>query len=261
MTDKRPNPLLSRLQIPGETFPLPSRGLFYHDGELADEVVNGEVHVYPMTAHDEIIFKTPDMLLSGKAIDEVFAKCIPQVLKPRQLLSKDVDFLITCLRIMTHGPDITLTFTHNCSEAKQHTYKSSLSDILRKSKPIDPTTLAEKFTVTMDNGQIVKLKPTTYETIMLLNQKLTTDEYSVELMRDKIMAILVDMIEFVDDISDKELIAEWVNAVPAGWVRFLSNAIDQVSDWGVDFKTSATCKDCGSQIEMPFSPNPVSFFS
>ena len=40
-----PNPLLASLRIPGETFRLPSHGLFYTDGELDDSVVNGEVEV------------------------------------------------------------------------------------------------------------------------------------------------------------------------------------------------------------------------
>lgn len=257
------NPLLQRLQIPGETFRLPSQGLFYKNGELRDDVVDGEVHVYPMTAYDEIIFKTPDMLLSGKAIDEVFARCIPQVLKPRQLLSKDVDYLITCLRVITYGPEITLTYTHSCEGAKQREYNVSLQNILRQAKAIDPTTLTTLYSVTMDNGQSVKLRPTTYQTILELNQRLDVKEDDMDLaaIQNNILKVLIDMIESVDDVTDHDMIAEWVTALPAGWVRFLSESIERVSDWGVEFKAQATCKDCGADIEMPFAANPVSFFS
>ena len=33
-----------------------------------------------------------------------------------------------------------------------------------------------------------------------------------------------------------------------------------VSQWGANFETKAKCKDCDQDIEIPISPNPVSFF-
>lgn len=257
------NPLLTRLQIPGETFRLPSQGLFYSNGELRDDVKDGEVHVFPMTAYDEIIFKTPDMLLSGKAIDEVFSRCIPQVLKPRELLAKDIDYLVTCLRVITYGPDITLIYNHGCSEgAKDREYTISLQTILRQAKAIDPTTISSNFTVALQNGQVVQLKPTTYDTILGLNQSLGQSNNETLLdLQDKMMSLLVDMIVKVDEIDDREMIAEWAKALPAGWIRFLNESIDKVSDWGVQFMAPVKCKDCGEEIKIPFSANPVSFFS
>jgi len=88
------NPLLTRVEMPGSTFQLPSRGLFYDNGELRDDVEMGEVHVHPMSAFDEILMKTPDALFSGEAVHKVFLRCIPQVLQPVELLAKDVDFLL-----------------------------------------------------------------------------------------------------------------------------------------------------------------------
>jgi hypothetical protein len=263
ITQQKTNPLLSRLQIPGETFRLPSQGLFYSNGELSDDVVNGEVHVYPMTAYDEIIFKTPDMLLSGKAVDEVFSRCIPQVLKPRRLLSKDIDYLITCLRVITYGPDITLTYKHDCENGKEREYTTSLASILRQAKSIDPTSLNTVFKMEMPNGQLVKLKPTTFDAVLELSQNLggDTDDETLIAIQNKILHVICNMIDSVDGISDSEMINEWVSKLPAGWVRQLSETIDKISDWGVEFKAKTVCKDCGQEIEMPFSANPVSFFS
>ena len=82
------NPLLSKVRMPGETYRLPSNDLFYHNDELDPSVRDGEVHVYPMTAVDEIIMKSPDMLFSGKAVEEVFLRCVPQIKKPMELLGK-----------------------------------------------------------------------------------------------------------------------------------------------------------------------------
>jgi hypothetical protein len=111
ISDVNNNPLLRRFShMPPETFRLPSGGVFYTDGELDPEVVNGEVVVYPMTAIDEITIKSPDMLYQGSAIEKVFNRCIPQVLKPMKLLTKDVDYLMVCLRIVTYGKMLDLTW-------------------------------------------------------------------------------------------------------------------------------------------------------
>ena len=73
------NPLLERARLPGQTFTLPSKGLFYKHGEVDDSVLaaKGEVMVYPMVTLDEINIKTPDKLLNGTAITDVFKRCMP----------------------------------------------------------------------------------------------------------------------------------------------------------------------------------------
>ena len=55
------NPLLARVKLPGETFALPSGGIFYESGELDDSVNHGELHIYPMAAYDEVLIKTPSL--------------------------------------------------------------------------------------------------------------------------------------------------------------------------------------------------------
>ena len=114
----------------GSTFQLPSRGLFYKKGELRDDVEMGEVHVHPMSAYDEILMKSPDQLYSGESVDKVFRRCIPQILNPSELISKDVDFLLVCLRQVTYGNDMEVTYTHSCEDAKSNSYIIPLSDFI-----------------------------------------------------------------------------------------------------------------------------------
>ena len=57
-----PNPLLERIKLPGDSFALPSGGLFYGEGVLDPSVSNAEIHVHPMTTLDEITMKSPDLL-------------------------------------------------------------------------------------------------------------------------------------------------------------------------------------------------------
>lgn len=259
------NPLLAKLRIPGETFRLPSQGVFYTNGELSDDVKNGEVEVYPMTAQDEIILNTPDKLLSGKAILEIFSRCIPQVLKPHDLLGKDVDFLMVCLRMVTFGQTMDVTFQHNCENAREHTYAVDLLQMIREARSIDPTTVFQSATVTLDNGQVVKIKPMTYGQVLTLLQaaslnqqdQLTITEKEAEQM---ILAPLAALISSVDGVTDAAFIYEWLKKLPRKWKIEISNAAGKLNEWGVDVSSDQVCQDCKEQIRLTVSTNPVSFF-
>lgn len=263
MENTSTNPLLAAAVIPGETFRLPSQGLFYANGELSPDVTNGEVHVRAMTAVDELVFKSPDMLFTGKAVEQVFTRCIPQVLKPNELLSKDVDYLIMCLRVVTYGPTVSLTYNHACSDgSKEHTYEVRLQPIIQQAKQIDPTVLSTKFAVSLPNGQKVKLKPLTYRTMIALNQDvdLVNKTPSLDDLKTSVMGVLLDSIESVDGITDRALIGEWLNALSAGWVREITGALNVTSDWGANAVATEVCRDCSSAIKLEFSINPLSFF-
>jgi len=115
------NSLLSKIRLPGKRFRLPSRGLFYTDGELDGDVVDGEVEVFSMTSIDEITLRSPEFLFDGTAIDRVFKRCVPQILKPLRLLGKDVDYILACLRIVSYGGSYQVHTRCPVCENKQHT--------------------------------------------------------------------------------------------------------------------------------------------
>lgn len=270
MDENKPlNPLLTGSLLPGETFRLPSQGLFYTNGELSPEVKNGEIHVKAMTAIDELNIKSPDMLFTGKALEELFSRCIPQILKPTEILSKDIDYLMVCLRMVTYGPSLILSYKHTCENAKDHTYEVDLQPIIRSSKPIDPTTMSRQFATTMPNGQKVKLKPATIGAIIKLNQDVdvVNSMPSLDDLKGSVLTVLVDVIDSVttldgsSEISDKVMIAEWVSEVSAGWIKLITDALTNVGDWGAVTKTTKECRDCGEKVDIEFSTNPLSFFS
>ena len=255
-----PNPLLARVEMPGSTFQLPSRGLFYNNGELRDDVEMGEVHVHPMSAYDEILMKSPDHLYTGQAVEKVFKRCIPQVLKPQELISKDVDFLLVCLRQVTYGNDMEVTYTHNCNEAKSHTYVIPLSDFISSTKKIDPTTVGKIYTTTMQNGQVVKLHPSRFKDIIKMYQETESLNTTPEEDLDMAVFIIRSIIYSVDGVTNPDHIAEWIRTISAGWLGELSDIIEKASDFGPDFTLKTQCKDCGATIEIQTPVNPISFF-
>ena len=253
------NPLLQRLQLPGQTYRLPSGGLFYKNGELSPDTTNGEVHVHPMTTFDEILMKSPDLLFSGQAIEQVFKRCIPQVVKPMQLFSKDVDFLLTCLRMVTFGESVDITYKHDCKDAKEHTYAVPLQPFVENAKRIDPTRAVDLGKFEARNKQLLVFRPPRMKDVIELFQA-PSKELTPEQLNDTLVASILAVIESVDGITDKAMIRQWLEQIPAGWMQDISGAIEAVGDWGPNFETKIKCKDCGAEVTLASPINPVAFF-
>lgn len=256
------NPLLSRIQLPGETFTLPSGGLFYTHGELDPTIKDAEIHVHPMTAIDEITIKTPDLLFSGEAVKQVFARCIPQVLKIDTMLAKDIDFLLVCLRKVSYGNELRLDYTHDCDNANEHTYTVDIGEFIQKSKRIDPTTISTKFSVTMPNDQVVHLQPVMFKEFVHLMQISNPEDITDPIVvRDMMIESVSNIITSVDEVTDKNLIKEWLAQVPPQYLRLINDHVDQTLEWGPEFKSTIKCKDCGGSAELIAPMNPLYFFT
>jgi hypothetical protein len=75
------NPLRKYFRQPAIHLRLPSGGKFYPDG-VVDLPPNGEIPIYPMTAVDEIITRTPDALFNGSAVPDILKSCVPNIKDP-----------------------------------------------------------------------------------------------------------------------------------------------------------------------------------
>ena len=254
------NPLLERVKIPGETIRLPSGGIFYTNGELSPDVKHGEIHVYPLTTISEIMLRSPDKLLSGDALVDVLAQCAPQILKPMELLSKDVDFLMTALRKVTYGNLMDVSFTHDCENAKEHNYSVDLSKIMAASKPINPTTVNNTFVLTLSNNQVVKLQPMKFNNVIEIMQSVQEQSQDDKAIGRQLMKSVACMITAVDEIQSTDMIIEWLTTIPTTWFNHISKTIESISEWGPDFVYTDRCKDCGKEIDLSVSLNPLTFF-
>jgi len=256
----RNNPLLEKVQIPGEKFRLPSGGLFYTAGELHEYVKDGEVFVNPMTAMNELTLKSPDKLLSGEAVIEVFGKCIPEISNPSELLAKDVDYLLMCLRMVSYGPNIDLKVTHDCENAKEHLYSIPIRPILQTTKQIDPTAI-KNFKVTISNGQVVLLHPPKFLATVALYQLFGSDDFDTETVGEKLLDNIASMIISVDNHKQRDDITEWLKTIRVGDVQLIGEKVGEISDWGIDPIQSTKCKDCKKVLEVSVPVNPIAFFT
>jgi len=263
------NPLLARIQFPGETFQIPSQGIFYNAGELDEFVENGEITVYPMTAIDELSMKSPDMMFSGQGIKEVFARCIPQVKDPGRLFTKDVDFLLICLRKVSYGDTVELSFNHHCQKdaegndvSKSHSYVANITSLIMESKRLDPTS---EFTMTLPNEQKIIFSPIRFDDFVKLSQQSTErrddEEMDIKQIEQNIIDVASSIILSVDEITNKDFIKEWMHGLPSPWVKKISKFIEKSADWGPNYVVKNKCRECGKTIEMEIPLNPLYFFT
>lgn len=110
------NPLSQYFRQPSIYIKLPSQGKNYPQGTL-DMPVNGELPVYPMTAIDEITYRTPDALFNGQATINVIQSCVPSIKDAWAIPSIDLDTILIAIRIASYGHE--MEFSTSCPACKE----------------------------------------------------------------------------------------------------------------------------------------------
>jgi len=105
------NPLSQYFRQPSIYIRLPSTGKNYPAGTLTMPA-NGELPVYPMTAIDEITYRTPDALFNGQATVNVIQSCVPNIKDAWAVPSIDLDTILIAIRIASYGHN--MEFATSC---------------------------------------------------------------------------------------------------------------------------------------------------
>lgn len=120
METQRTNPLAGHFRQPAIYLKLPSRGRWWGENAL-NMPANGELPVYPMTAKDEIVLRTPDALLNGQGMVDVIKSCCPNIIDPWLMPSVDIDSVLIAIRIATYGNNMNFdSKCAHCSEENTH---------------------------------------------------------------------------------------------------------------------------------------------
>jgi len=277
MSEPSLNPLLSKVKLPGKVFQLPSKGLFYQPGILADTVKDGEIQVKPMSALVELKVRSADLLISTKIIREICTECIPEILKPEQLISRDIDALFLFLVISTYGFDKTIKAIHDCTNSTVHDYNVNLETIINdpRNQVLDHKDVL--FSIELDNGQEVELRPVLFSDsidMLLMRQQVAKKEVSApnlittQEMEDIVVRDIMSVIKSVSTggsdsvkIVDSKKIDEWIRILPKRYMDLIIEAAIRASDWGFDFHVKLKCKDCNEEFDHSMELNPINFLS
>ncbi len=148
------NPLNKYFRQAAIHITLPSNGDY--PPHVVTPSATGEFPVMPMTAKDEIKFKTPDALMNGQGVVDVIQSCIPNIKDAWQIKSHDVDTILIAIRIATYGETMDLQFNvPTINEQVTHTINLPATlDQIRQDKIQN--------SITLKDGLIVETRPLTY---------------------------------------------------------------------------------------------------
>jgi hypothetical protein len=122
------NPLRQFFRQPAIYIRLPGNGQGWRPGTI-NIPANGELPVYPMTAIDEITYKTPDALFNGEAVVSVIESCMPNILDAWATPSTDLDAILVAIRIASYGHSMDIGT--QCPECKtEHEFGLDLRTVI-----------------------------------------------------------------------------------------------------------------------------------
>lgn len=271
------NPLSQWYRQPKLFVKLPSGGKFYPKGSL-DLSISGDYPVYAMTAKDELIFKTPDALLSGQSTVEVIKSCIPAILDPWKMPTLDVDFLLIAIRIASNGQHMEVGSTcPHCEEENsysidllgwierynQYTYEEicTIGDITIYLRPYSYREMSDTSIKTMEQQRIFHI----------INDENMSDEEKMKRFQDsflKLTNLTVDVVATciskietpAGSTSDTGFIKEFINNAEGNVFKKISEHLDLQKN-KVDVKTEKVqCGECKELYLLPITMDQSNFF-
>jgi hypothetical protein len=170
------NPLTQYFRQPSIYIKLPSQGQNYPAGTL-EMPANGELPVYPMTAIDEITYRTPDALFNGQATVNVIQSCVPSIKDAWAVPSIDLDTILIGIRIASYGHEMEFgTTCPSCEDASERVVDlRTMLDSLR----------APDYTARVTHGDLeIYFRPLSYKNL--------NDNSQLQFEQQKLLQVIPD---------------------------------------------------------------------
>jgi hypothetical protein len=278
MDQKTANPLRAHFRQPAIYLQLPSQGQFWGNGLDLPEV--GSIPVYPMTARDEILLKTPDALLNGQGVVDVIQSCCPNILDAWKMPSVDVDPVLISIRIASYGSDMPVdTKCPHCGE--ENRFDIDLGSYL------DNITVPD-YTPKLQVGHVkIKLKPQNYASVNETNKiayeeqrilenlgvgdsndtaKLESYKKHLDRLIKLNAKLLVDNTEYIEIpdtgtvVSEPEFIEEFYFNCDADICAELRKKMEAINQQGAVKPQSGSCNSCTKEYDIALTFDYSSFF-
>ena len=279
------NPLKRYYRQPQISIQLPSREKYYAT-DVVQKTTTGEHPVLPMTAMDELSFKTPDSMMNGQATVDVIRSCIPTILDPWKLVSHDIDTVLVAIRIASYGETMDITSTVPViNQQVTHTINlPQLLEQLRWETIVDTLTLKSGLkivTTPLNYKQMTDSQLKTFEQqriyMQVTQSELNTEDknkrftesfktmaaLNFELMSGNIGSVILPTGETV---ADREQIKEFVQNADSKLIREIEDGLTTLRQQGTEkplkFKSSEEqIKDgAPATYEVPITFDNSNFF-
>jgi hypothetical protein len=271
------NPLKQYFRRPSIYLRLPSGGEFWPSDALT-ATQNGELPVFPMTAIDEITYRTPDALFNGEAVVSVVQSCIPNIVNAWETPASDINSILVAIRIASYGHELELGSVCPACQ-NQGDYNLDLRTVLDQLQspdfkhvvthgdlqiyfqPISYRRQHETNAVQFEEQKTIQMIPGSDlpddEKIRRLNAALKRiTELTVNALKHSIAGIKTPQAL----VTEPEFIQEFLNNCD----RQLFN---QIRDHVISLRQASelkplkiTCSECSHEYEQPLTLDMASFF-
>jgi len=272
------NPLSKYFRQPAIYVQLPSKGQFYPQNAV-EIPENQELPVYPMTAMDEITYRTADALFNGNAIVDVIKSCVPNIKEPWQMPTTDLDTILIAIRIATYGHELEFTSAcPSCSEENQFAidlrgvldnlkspdYEKTveLGDLTVYFKPINYKQQNTNALVQFEDQKIMETLPIAEmdeaEKLDMLNATFVKlGSASMRLLAQSIRCVKVDQ----DLVANEDHILEFINNCDKKIYTAIRDHIVNVREEATIKPLKVQCTSCDHVYETPFTLDVSNFFA
>jgi hypothetical protein len=271
------NPLVGYFRKPEIYIELPSAGQYYPPGTI-DLSPTGEVGIFPMTARDELVMKTPDALLNGSSTVEVIRSCVPAIKDPWVIPSVDLDAILVGIRIATYGDEMGVTSTcPNCSinnefeinlgqliDQLDHWHfetKLEVDDLVLHFKPLNYKEMNTESLRQFEENKIMRI----------VNDGDLSDEQKQEAFNDAFLKLTVHTVDLIGktiyqvdspngSTDNRQHIEEFVRNASSKIFKSIQDHLDQQRINNSFSSMKGKCTECEHEYEAPITFDNSNFF-
>lgn len=200
---------MSELQYPTEVISLPSQGKVYPE---SNPLSSGEIEIKYMTAKEEEILASQNLIKKGVVLDKLFESIIvDKKINPNDIIIGDKNAIMLATRILGYGSDYQIEVINDLDEKSKVTV--DLAQIQTKEVDFELLNTDNKFTFTTPvGGNVLEFKLLTHGD----EQKIDADVKAMQrLNKDGASSELTTryryMILSVDGKNDTQTINNFVN--------------------------------------------------
>ena len=246
----------------------------------------GEIGIMPMTAKDEIRFKTPDALMNGQGVVDAIQSCVPDIKDAWQVKSYDLDTILVAMRIATYGETMEINFNvPGTNENVSHTVNlPSILDQLNTTKvdseielkdglkiTVRPLTYKDMTSTSLQTFQQQKMYSAVQDSQLSDEDKATRFNEAFKKLTELNASILLKNIEHVTmtdgtKISDAMRIKEFIENANATLIKEIEGKLMDIRSQGAvkPLKLKATedqiKKGAPATYEVPVTFDTSNFF-
>ena len=241
------NPLEKYYRQPAIYIKLPSKGKYY-PAEVFTPTETGEIPVLPMTAKDELAFKTPDAMINGQATVDVIKSCVPNLKDPWKMVNYDTDVVLLAIRIATYGENMDIGFrVPVVNDEQSHTLVlPELLEQLGRIEIQDETTTSKGFKIQiqpLDYKKLTKIQIARFEqqkmygtidsSSMTEGEKQSAFGKSFATLNMVNFSLLVDSIKSIttpggDTVVDRAQIIEFCNKTDSRTINEIQDKLSEL---------------------------------